>query len=250
MRRIVFLSSLVLSCSTGSVAGESSSTQSLEPGSSASYFAVTRRDVRRCAAPFCGGWFVKLVNRAETRCADGALEPECYVSEIDLEELGLPEHEEQELRSSLEQKRVLVEGRMISTTVEGVAIGRLVATSAWLGASGSPPSGTFYRAADDGIRCVRAPCPSTTAWTLNTEETRDVTDVILDRTALPLDASTLTRAREALATNEGLLVAGRIAAGACATASPCPVELVASEVYLRVVAPIILARDARRDARQ
>src|SRR5690606_16141103 len=104
------------------------------------------------------------------------------------------------------------------------------------GASGSAPKGTFYRAADNGIRCVQAPCPSTTAWALNTEESQDVTDVILDRTAVPADPSKLKRAQAALATKEGLLIAGTIADEACRTASLCPVELVASELYLPVVA--------------
>ena len=36
------------------------------------YFIVTRRDIRRCISPICGGYFVKRVNQATTVCADGS----------------------------------------------------------------------------------------------------------------------------------------------------------------------------------
>jgi len=61
------------------------------------YFIVTRRDARRCAAPMCGGFFVKRVNEETTKCADGELHEECAILEPvdqvsgDLEaEPGLP----------------------------------------------------------------------------------------------------------------------------------------------------------------
>src|SRR3954452_13610286 len=36
------------------------------------YVIVTHRDMRKCAAPACGGYFVKRVNQAKTTCADGS----------------------------------------------------------------------------------------------------------------------------------------------------------------------------------
>src|SRR5262245_38578394 len=37
------------------------------------YFTVTRRDMRRCMFPICGGYYVKRVNQETTRCVDGKL---------------------------------------------------------------------------------------------------------------------------------------------------------------------------------
>ena len=49
------------------------------------YFIVTRVDARKCAYPVCGGYFVKAVNSALTRCADGKLAKECHAVELDTE---------------------------------------------------------------------------------------------------------------------------------------------------------------------
>src|ERR687898_992732 len=43
-----------------------------------SYYTL-RADLRRCASPMCGGFFVKLVNHGRTRCADGRNLTKCYV---------------------------------------------------------------------------------------------------------------------------------------------------------------------------
>ena len=39
---------------------------------SADSYLRLQRDVRRCAAPLCGGFFVSRVNRLSTVCADGS----------------------------------------------------------------------------------------------------------------------------------------------------------------------------------
>jgi hypothetical protein len=46
-------------------------------------YYLARADVRRCAFPLCGGFFVSRVNSAQTRCANGRWSRECYVAEID-----------------------------------------------------------------------------------------------------------------------------------------------------------------------
>src|ERR687895_188210 len=55
----------------------------LDSLASTSSFYSFRRDLRRCAAPRCGGYFVKLVNQSRTRCADNRFQRECYVASID-----------------------------------------------------------------------------------------------------------------------------------------------------------------------
>ena len=58
---------------------------------STSSFYSFRRDLRKCASPRCGGYFVKLVNDARTRCADNRWGSECYVASIEWNGQAEPE---------------------------------------------------------------------------------------------------------------------------------------------------------------
>lgn len=200
------------------------------------YFVVTRRDFRKCMAPACGGFFVKRVNEATTQCADGSKQPECYVSAIQLTGIGLSSREESELRVAVESGKALIKARVYKKKLNGTYYGTLKANEGWLGATGSTPDGTFYRAADNGIRCITAPCPSTTVSKLNGHDQYDVIDVDLEHTATPADQATLDRAAEALATKDGILLAGGVALPKCVPGSACGPFASASEFYLRVTA--------------
>src|SRR6185312_9889456 len=57
-------------------------------GGGTSYYLV-RPDLRRCAAPACGGYFVQRVNFPTTTCADGSSAAECYVAASDYSSAGL-----------------------------------------------------------------------------------------------------------------------------------------------------------------
>jgi len=200
------------------------------------YIQVTRRDFRKCAAPHCGGFFVKRVNEATTLCADGTKQAECYVSAIQLTGTGLSDREQQDFLAALESGRGLVKARTYKTKVGGQTVGLLKANEAWLGATGSSivDGGTFYRAADNGIRCITAPCPSTTAYQLNSSASHNVIDVNLENTQIPADQGTLNRAAEALATKEGILVVGGIALPKCLPNTNCGPFVMATEFYLRM----------------
>lgn len=203
------------------------------------YFAVTRRDFRKCASPMCGGFFVKRVNEAKTRCADGTKQAECYVSAIQLTGIGLSAREESELRVAVEGGKALIKARTYKKKLNGQQIGTLKANEGWLGATGSTPDGTFYRVADNGIRCVTTPCPSTTAYTLNSNDQHNLVEVNLQGTATPASQESLDRAGQALGTKEGILLAGGIALPKCAPPAPginsnCGPFASASELYLRV----------------
>lgn len=200
------------------------------------YFQVTRRDFRKCAAPLCGGFFVKRVNEATTLCADGTKQAECYVSAIQLTGTGLSDREQQDFRTALENGKGIVKARTYKTIVGGKAIGLLKGNEAWLGATGSSivDGGTFYRAADNGIRCITAPCPSTTAYKLNSNESHNVIDVHLENTEIPADQWTLNRAAEALGTKEGILLVGGVALPKCLPNTNCGPFVSATEFYLRM----------------
>jgi hypothetical protein len=198
------------------------------------YFIVTRRDMRRCIAPLCGGFFVKRVNEAKTLCADGSRQDECYVESIKLTGIGLSAREEADLRFAVESGKALVKAKTYKKKWNGITLGTLKANEGWLGATGSTPDGTFYRTAHNGIVCITAPCPSTSAYALNGKDQHNLIDVVLDQTATPASPESINAAQSALGTKEGILIAGGIQLPKCIPGSMCGPKAVASEFYLRV----------------
>lgn len=199
------------------------------------YFVVTRRDYRKCVSPLCGGFYVKRVNDATTRCADGERQPECYVSDLQFGGMRLSAREEADFRAAVESGRAIIKARTYRHSFNGTVLGKLKASEGWLGATGSAAGGTFYRAAANGVRCIKAPCPTTTAYGLNTAEDHMVLKVGLEATATPAAPEDVHRAQQNLTTTEGVLVAGGIALPKCMpNAVDCGPFLTASEFYFRV----------------
>lgn len=169
---------------------------------SSTYYAL-RHDFRRCAWPFCGGYWVREVNHDETTCADGTTASECYVTDLDLSALGLNERDRGELRGGI--ATALVRGEPGFATVEGRSIAVLNVSEAWRPLVEGEPVGDFFKIADNGIRCITTPCYTQEAAFLNhpwwfTLERLDVRGV-------GATDEQLAAAWEALG-NEGLLVAG------------------------------------------
>ena len=98
------------------------------------YYTV-RADVRRCASPMCGGFFIKRVNHARTRCANGRNMAECYVAEINWNGQPPVESGHALLRGELSQRRYPRLGRF----------GVLRVIESWRAMSERPPEGTFFR---------------------------------------------------------------------------------------------------------
>lgn len=210
------------------------SEDALSAASNSGYFIVTRRDFRRCAWPMCGGIYVKRVNEDKTRCADGSLQNECYVESIQFKGMGLSSREESEFRGAVESGKAIVKARTYKKRINGGTYGTLKASEGWMGATGAAADGTFYRAADNGIRCITTPCPTTTATPLNNVgNSYNVIGVRFENTTAAQDA--IDRAAQALATSQGVIVAGGIALPKCAAqASNCGPLLMPSEFYFRV----------------
>ncbi len=202
--------------------------------SNAGYYVVTRHDNRKCVSPLCGGYFVKRVNQATTLCADGTKQAECYVAALTFNGMGLSPREADDFRTALESGQALVKARSYKSVFNGTTLGTLKASEGWVAATGSAADGTFYRVADNGIRCITAPCPSTTAYALNVGDDHNVINVNLANTATPADPATLDRGMQAVGTTEGLLIAGGIALPKCKPGSNCGPIAIASEFYLRV----------------
>lgn len=203
--------------------------------SNSGYYVVTSRDTRKCTPPICGGFFVKRVNAAQTVCPDGVKRDVCYVSEITLNGVGLSANEEASFRTALEDGKALIKARIYKRTVKGGVFGTLKANEAWLGATGSPADGSFYRVTDNGLRCIKAPCPSLTVGTLNSSDSVNVGLLHLDQTKVPASDDTIANAFQATGTKDGILIAGGVALPKCVPNSNCGPFATASEFYLRVV---------------
>lgn len=195
------------------------------------YYVVTRSDVRKCAAPACGGFFVKRVNQETTTCADGKPQAECYVGTIDLSALKLEGGDETGLLEEFAQKHALVRGELKPDGDPNfAAVGRLVASEGWRGRAGKEAGGTFYRLRGIHAKCSGLPCPSAHAFRLNTGWDALIASVDLAASGAPQEAQDV--ANQAMyETPEGILV----------TAEPTTVSgpngtmkgLVASEFYTR-----------------
>lgn len=217
---------LVASSLAGCAAAESTGgeSQSLRAAGEAGFYEVLRRDPRECAAPACGGFFVKMANEETTPCGSSS-SAECYVAEIALERLGLPDGEEASVVAAFEAGKAVVRGRMVSGTLE--------ASEVWTSPNDVRVTGALFRVGDNGTRCMTTPCPSTSAWTLNGEVEHPLFDV--DLAATESEAHHLDRAEAAIATEAGLLVAGRVLGPECTAATPgCGTSLAASTYFFRV----------------
>lgn len=181
--------------------------QSLIPSDVASVsgeptYLELRRDVRRCAAPLCGGFFVSRVNRLTTVCADGGRSDECYVSELDFSALGLSDEQVGSVEAAPED--FVLRGDIVSLVSEFGEVGLLNVTEAWQGHAGIEPRGAFLRLRNEGIVCITSPCLSFSAELLNSR-LPVVPIAEIDLQGIGSDPSD---AFEALNAPDGLLVAG------------------------------------------
>jgi len=204
------------SSTTYASTGTSASVDSL--ASTSTYFTV-RRDLRRCASPMCGGYFVQRVNQSRTLCANNRYARECYVSEIDWDGHG-----------EVEANRALLRGDIVGSTNQRFGkLGRFRVRESWQSATENQPTGEFFRVRDLGVRCITHPCLTHQEARLNLTQSRKIAGVELNKVGAP-DALT-QEAFTALTSPEGILVSGthRRVTGPAGSAS----TLDASQFYLR-----------------
>lgn len=158
---------------------------------STSSFYTFRRDLRRCASPRCGGYFVKLVNQSRTRCADNRWQAECYVAEINWGRQPQQDDERALLRGTIQRRG---------------QFGRFRVTEVWEAAGPNQPGNRFFRVRDRGLRCVAAPCPSHSEATLNSTASRNIAGVDLSAVGAPDEA--VGEATQAMTSRDGILASG------------------------------------------
>jgi hypothetical protein len=203
------------------------------------YFVLTHLDFRRCAAPICGGYFVKAVNLNRTTCAGGIPADECHAFRLDFSRSGIGAEAatrfEQELFA---QQYGLVRGRLVRLPVTSTLFEEvLVVDEAWAGQALARPTGTSYALSPTGRLCLTFPCDSYQALRLNIGTTRFFNAIDLVASGAPPEA--IARGSEALAAGQ-LLAAGSAVpiVGPAGRGS----NLQTSEFYLRV--PTCAPQDA------
>lgn len=176
------------------------------------YYEVTA-DLRKCASPICGGFFLDRLNRSTTKCHDGVAREACYTPELDMTESGLSATALDKLVSAANagalphSTRAIVRGRFGKTnsTVQP-ELGRFIVTEVWLSESDAIASGVFVRVKDSGVRCIAAPCESTIEKGLNTSRSAMIADI--DFTDANVTDGVLEQVGEDLFTPSGVIIAG------------------------------------------
>lgn len=177
------------------------------------YFEIAK-DLRKCASPYCGGWFLGRLNQSMTRCHDGRYAAECYTPVLDWSVAGLSEEQQTEMLDKCDEYAgapgvyAIVRGHFVrtSSTTQRSDLGRFVITEAWLSENDAVSGGAFVRVKDNGIRCFAAPCPSLTEETLNTTRTTDIAG--LDFTPAGMTELQVEECIQWTFAPDGLLVAG------------------------------------------
>ncbi len=205
---------------------------SADPIETTSTYVTIRPDARLCPSPACGGYWVKRVNLASTRCHDGVYRAECYVAAIDWSASGLSSSQAAAFQSEAAAGRGLIRGTIVARSYSGFgSLGVLAATEGWQAASTKAPSGTFFRLKDNGIRCITTPCFWIHEAKLNTATHTDLSS--LDLSPAGASADKVQAAWAALGTTS-LLAAGTNVTVSREGPAGDGRRLVASQFYLKV----------------
>ncbi len=198
-----------------------------------SVLIVTQVDARKCMYPLCGGYFVKAVNQALTRCADGSMAKTCHAVELDATALGWTPEQLASFEGAFAKGFALVKGA-ITPQPRGLYTGEVLRLSqAWQGQAQHKPLGSFYGVHSTGIVCIKAPCPSQEAQLLNSTAAPTNPDVNLSKAGASQAA--VDAALAALGKPEGILVAGALVPiryGTLTGGTTVGKQLLASEFYL------------------
>lgn len=175
------------------------------------YFAI-KGDMRKCAAPMCGGDYLERLNRSTTVCHDGKSAASCYTPELDFSESGLDAEVQGLVQGASAQStltggvKAIVRGRFARYGTEFREMGRFIVTEAWIAQSAAPADGVFVKVTDNGRRCITAPCPSTGEAAINSSRTDAIAKIDFGPSGLSAEETALLAER--VAQPSGLIIAG------------------------------------------
>jgi len=177
---------------------------------------IVKPDYRKCAFPMCGGWFLTPVNQysIQLQTEDEAyqsatlLPNSIYVAYINYKRMGLTEKQIAELNTAIHSEQTLLRGTVINSPISDRATMRsktLVANGAWIGANKNTPVGPYLKISSTGIVCITTPCPYFKAALINSNYSREIHDLSLEKAML--DREQEAQAWQAISTN-GLVMTG------------------------------------------
>ena len=207
----LFAATAITACSPAEdeLAGEDTTELSDEKADAThtyTYYTVVR-DMRRCASPFCGGYWVERVNRTTTRCGDGTYAERCYVADADWARLGLEEPALDAVQGAASGNKLVVRATVVQKSW-GADIGRLGnlrPTEAYVGKGPNAPEGVFVKVEETGVRCWAAPCPFFKEYKLNGSGTVSLAEIGWDDSGAADDV--VGKAIEAIFAHD-LIIAG------------------------------------------
>jgi hypothetical protein len=211
------------SCSSAAAAPGTGGSASIDPAapdgtatsatSAASAYFSIRADLRKCAYPMCGGWFLSRLNSSTTQCHDGSTATSCYTPVLDWTNSGLDDTQQAALSEAANHAArspgvyAIVLGQFARTnTTPDPTLGRFVISEAWVSDGDGVSSGTFVKVQDNGLRCFAAPCPNLTETTLNTSQTTNIAEV--DWTPSGLTEAQIEDCNQDMYGPDGLVIAG------------------------------------------
>jgi hypothetical protein len=193
MRSALFISLmtsiLVPACAettvTDELAGESEADGEIGKGDAATGahgFLLVSPDTRQCsldAGGDCGtGFFVSTPNRSTMRCGFTLPMAQCKVHEIDWSGTAMPDSVakgyENDLRSGAP---LLVRGELVPAPDDSGV--HLAVREIWVASSPEWAEGVFTFVKDNGLRCIKAPCPSMTEQKLNSNLSAQISELDL-----------------------------------------------------------------------
>lgn len=172
------------------------------------YYYTVRRDFRKCAAPMCGGYFVKNVNFSYTKCADGSWKNECYVASADFGKLGFSDDELAGVDKAIGEGVALLRGYLTNVKQGTAKYGKLTATEAWVAANQNPAKGLFNRITRTQIYCITTPCISPTWATYLNASNPKLSILDADLSKVGATDKQLDAAVAGFTSDDGTIVAG------------------------------------------
>ncbi|MFO1367397.1 MAG: DUF6748 domain-containing protein [Marinagarivorans sp.] len=177
-----------------------------------------QKDLRRCAAPGCGGWWVTLVNgssqsllseRPLTAEAPSATPAPEYVASLDFACVGWSPESITRFTSLAEGHSLLVAGKLLQprpadTNAALLQYGALQVSDGFYSATASAAKEPVYSLTSTGIVCAVAPCPSFQLQAINSRTSQELHALEFADTLTP---EQIQRAQSLIATS-GLLVSG------------------------------------------
>jgi hypothetical protein len=149
-------------------------------------FFTARYDSRKCPTPWCGGFFVREVNKKSTQCADGIMREECYVASINLETFNQANIDIRSqtpilLQGKIQEKDFVAPDSSIANNPLPKTLGIFIAKAGYVSATKQNASGLFVGLEDNGIRCITTPCFSTDQYILNHDEILPISNINLEK---------------------------------------------------------------------